>query len=91
MIWKMHISVSVDAHLSGCLLMYINNNSLFICRGKKFPSVYEPVFRHTGIAQGSCGIISLGNSCLSQGAWQPDPALRLDWALQQFWEGDWPR
>lgn len=62
MIWKMHISLSVGAHLSGCLLMYINKSSLFICRGGKFPSVCGPVFRHTGIAQGSCGIISLGNS-----------------------------
>lgn len=33
----MLISVSVDAHLSGCLLMYINKNSLFMCRGKNSP------------------------------------------------------
>lgn len=37
MIWKVHISVSVDAHICVCLLMYINTNSLFICRGKNSP------------------------------------------------------
>lgn len=41
-------------------------------QGEKFPSVCGPVFRHTGIAMGSCGTISPGNSCLSQGSWQPD-------------------
>lgn len=59
-------------------------------QGEEFPSVCGPVFRHTGIVQGSCGTISLGNS-LSQGSWQPGGAVRLDWALQQFWGGDWPR
>lgn len=33
----MYISVSVDAHLSWCLLMHINKNSLFMCRGKNSP------------------------------------------------------
>lgn len=37
MIWKVHISVSVDAPICVCLLMYITKNSLFICRGKNSP------------------------------------------------------